>query len=78
MPVYPATNTWSAAIPVQAGDLVQNTGSHMILVCAASPAADGDAVEVLPNKAVTITAATSVFVRCLSRRPGEVKVIRGL
>lgn len=78
MPEYPAPPAFAAPVPVETGDIVQNTGRHMILVCAAAPAADGDAVEVLPNKGVTITAATSVAVRCVSRHGSTFKVIRGI
>lgn len=78
MPEYPATPAFGAAVPVQAGDIVQNTGRHMILICAVTPASDGDAVEVLPNKVVPITAATSVAVRCVSRHGSSFKVIGGL
>ena len=78
MPAYDATATYGAAVPVQAGDIVQNTGRNMILVCAVSPADDGDAAELLPNRGVTITAATQVFVRCASRHGSTFKVVRGL
>ena len=78
MPEYPATPAFGAAVPVQAGNIIQNTGRHMILICASTPASDGDAVEVLPNKGITITAATSVAVRCASRHGSSFKVIAGI
>lgn len=78
MPKYDATATYGAPVPVQAGDIVQNTGAHMILVCAATPAADDDAVEILPNKGITIASAAEVAVRCASRHGSSFKVIRGL
>lgn len=78
MPEYTATPAFGAAVPVQAGDIIQNTGRHKILICAITPASDGDAVEVLPNKGIIITAATSVAVRCVSRHGGSFKVIAGI
>ena len=78
MPAYLLSSSWSDPIPVQAGDVIQNTGRGLILVCAAVPAIDADAVEVEPNKGFTITAATAVAARSASRHGGSVKVIRGL
>ena len=78
MPLYQATDVYGASVTVQAGDVVQNTGRHIILVCALDPADDGDAVEVLPNRGVTITAATQIRVRCVNRHGSSFKVVRGL
>ena len=78
MPAYSLTSTWSDPIPVQAGDVVQNTGRGLILVCPTDPALDDDAVEIEPNNGFTITAATAVTARSASRHGGRVKVIRGL
>ncbi len=78
MPKFDTTQTYSASIPVESGDVVQNTGRYTILVCALDPADDGDAVELLPGRGITITAATQVRVRCASRRGSSFKVIGGL
>ncbi len=78
MPKFDATPTYGASIPVESGDIIQNTGKHMILVCAPTPAADGDAVELLPGRGITITAATQIRVRCASRHGSNFKVIEGL
>ncbi|WP_028710864.1 hypothetical protein [Paracoccus pantotrophus] len=78
MPKYDATPTFGDPVPVQAGDIVQNTGSYMILICAITPAADEDAVEVRPNRGITISEATEIRVRSAGRHGGAFKVIRGL
>lgn len=78
MPQYNATSTFGAPVPVAPGDIVQNTGRHMILVCAQDIPTDEDAVEILPGKAVRISTAGNIRVRSASFRGGEVKVIKGL
>ncbi|WP_220269837.1 hypothetical protein, partial [Paracoccus lutimaris] len=50
MPAYTATDSWSAAITVAAGDIIQNTGHRVLLVCPVTPAADGDAVDLHPDQ----------------------------
>ncbi|WP_347268189.1 hypothetical protein [Paracoccus sp. (in: a-proteobacteria)] len=78
MPRYDLTTAWSDPIAVQAGDVVQNAGDQMILICAATPAADTDAIEVLPNRALSIVAATAIRARSANRHGGACKVVRGL
>lgn len=78
MPEFNLTSTWSDPVPVQAGDVVQNTGRHMVMVCAVTPAADADSVEILPNRGISITAATEIRARSASRHGSALKVIRGL
>lgn len=78
MPKFDATQSRGTPVAVAPGDIVQNSGGQMILVCAATPAADGDAVELLPNRGVTIAAAGAISIRCASRHGGSFKIVRGL
>ncbi|RCW77124.1 hypothetical protein, partial [Paracoccus lutimaris] len=79
MPAYTATDSWSAAITVAAGDIIQNTGRRLLLVCPVTPAADGDAVDLHPDQpGFAFDRATSIRVRSGSRLEGSFKIIRGL
>lgn len=79
MPAYIATTDWSAAIPVAAGDVIQNTGRGTLLVCPITPAADGDAVFLIPaTPGFAIDKATQIRVRSTSYHGGSFKIVRGL
>lgn len=78
MPKYNVTQAYGAPIPVQAGDIVQNTGIQTILVCPGSAPTDDDAAEVPPGRGLSISAAETVSVRCASRHGSSVKIIRGM
>ncbi|MGA0615965.1 hypothetical protein [Paracoccus sp. KR1-242] len=77
MPAYTATESWSAQIAVQEGDIIQNGGSSLVRVCAADPASDDDAIDLTSKKAVKISAAGNVRIRCVSGN-ARVKIVRGL
>lgn len=77
MPKYEASATWSSPISVQAGDVVQNTGWSIVLVCASGSPNDDDSIEIDPRKAIKVEGATSLRIRCRSGK-SEVKVIGGL
>ena len=78
MPQYNATSTFGAPVPVAPGDIVQNTGRLMILVCAQDIPTDEDAVEILPGKAVRISTAGNIRVRSVGSRASQIKVVKGL
>lgn len=78
MPKYNATAAYTAAIPVETGDVIQNVGKQVILVCPGTAGNDDDAAEIPPGEGFTISAAEQVRVRCASRHGSTFKVIRGL
>ena len=75
MPKHEVTSEWSAAIAVESGDVVQNTGFSIVMVCAES--SPDDSIEIDPRKAVRIDTATQIRVRCRNGK-SEVKVVGGL
>jgi len=77
MPKHEVTSEWSAAIAVVSGDVVQNTGFSIVMVCAESSPDDDDSIEIDPRKAVRIDTATQIRVRCRNGK-SEVKVVGGL
>lgn len=77
MPVYTATESWSAQIAVQSGDIIQNRGQSIVRVCPVTPAVDADALDIESKKAIKVTAATNIHLRSLSG-DAQVIIVRGL
>lgn len=77
MSKHEVTSEWSAAIAVETGDVVQNIGLSIVMVCAESVPDDDDSIEIDPRKAIRINTATQIRVRCRTGK-SEVKVVGGL
>ncbi|WP_299848028.1 hypothetical protein [uncultured Paracoccus sp.] len=77
MPLITVESTWSAAIPVSTGAVVQNQGRTTIYVCPGASASRGNSYIVPPSQGVRLTDATQVFVSTLGRREGLACIIEG-
>jgi len=78
MPKYSLTSAWSDAIPVEAGDYVQNQSADPVEICAISPANSSDAIKLPPFEAVIISEAISIRARSSGNWPGDIVVAGGL
>jgi hypothetical protein len=77
MPLYPVNSSWSAAIPVASGNVVQNQGQNTIYVCPGATAERGNSIEIKPDRAYRIESATQIFISTLGPRASLACIIVG-
>ncbi len=78
MPAYIATENWSDAIQVDAGDIVQCTGDVAAYVCAQIPPNIVDSATILPTKAIRISAPATIRVASTGAMHTTLVVAKGL
>ncbi len=78
MPAYIATESWSDAIQVDAGDIVQCTGEVAAYVCAQDPPHIGDSATILPTKAIRISEPGTIRVVSTGAMRTTLVVAKGL
>lgn len=77
MPPIALTNAPSDPIDAPAGALLQNSGATLVLVRAASAAADSAPLRIPPNRAFRADAAVSIVAWALGDA-GELSIVEGL